>query len=162
MQDATTQKIVPEDLDDFVKFITHHRDDIADGRYDLRIEKDWARDLTEEDLLLLIEHCPSSRLTIASATKSARVLDRLASDSSSDIREEVADNPRTSASTLDALANDSIAAVRMATARNATTSAQNLERLSQDAVNYVRWSVAHNEDRKSTRLNSSHTVISYA
>ena len=152
MEDATTQKIVPEDWDDFVKFITHHRDDIADGRYDLRIEKDWARDLTEENLLLLIEHCPSSRLTIASATKSATVLDRLASDSSSDIREEVADNPRTSASTLDALANDSIAAVRMATAGNATTSAQNLERLSQDAVNYVRWSVAHNEKTPSSAL----------
>jgi len=152
MQDATTQKIVPEDWDDFVKFITHHRDDIADGRYDLRIEKDWARDLTEEDLLLLIEHCPSSRLTIASATKSARLLDRLARDSSSDIREEVADNPRTPASTLDALAKDSIPAVRMATAGNATTSPQNLERLSQDAVNYVRWSVAHNEKTPSSAL----------
>jgi hypothetical protein len=145
MQDATTQKIVPEDWDDFVEFISKNRQAIADGRYDLRIEKDWARELTEEDLLLLIEHCPSSRLTIASATKSASVLDRLARDSSSDIREEVADNPRTSASTLDSLANDSIAAVRMATAGNATTSVQNLERLSQDAVNYVRWGVAHNE-----------------
>jgi hypothetical protein len=152
MEDATTQKIVPEDWDDFVKFISQHREDIADGRYDLRIEKDWARELTEEDLLLLIEHCPSSRLTIASATKSAKLLDRLARDSSSDIREEVADNPRTSASTLDTLATDSIAAVRMATAGNAMTSAQNLERLSQDAVNYVRWAVAHNEKTHSSAL----------
>lgn len=152
MEDATTQKIIPEDWDDFVTFISKHREDIADGRYDLRIEKDWARDLTEEDLLLLIEHCPSSRLTIASATKSATVLERLSHDSSNHIREEVADNPRTSASTLDFLANDSIAAVRMATAGNATTSAQNLERLSQDAVNYVRWSVAHNEKTPSSAL----------
>ena len=150
MENAT--KIVPEDWDDFVNFISKNREEIAGGRYDLRIEKDWARDLTEEDLLLLIEHCPSSRLTIASATKSARLLDRLASDSSNDVREEVADNPRTSASTLDALSNDSIAAVRMATAGNATTSAKNLERLSQDAVNYVRWSVAHNENTPSSAL----------
>jgi hypothetical protein len=156
MENATTQKIVPEDWDDFVKFISQHRDEIADGRYDLRIEKDWARDLTEEDLLLLIENCPSSRLTIASATKSPKVLDRLSSDSSSDIREEVADNPRTSASTLDALAKDSIAAVRMATAGNATTSAQNLELLSQDTVNYVRWGVAHNEK---TPANALETLV---
>src|SRR5882724_9204440 len=113
MQDATTQKIVPEDWDDFVKFITHHRDDIAEGRYDLRIEKDWARDLTEEDLLLLIEHCPSSRLTIASSTKSSAVLEALSRDSSSDVREEVADNPRTPVTTLDALSKDPAAAVRM-------------------------------------------------
>ena len=145
MEDATTQKVVPEDWDDFVKFITQHRDDIARGRYDLRIEKDWARELTVEDLLLLIEHCPSSRLTIASATKSPEVLDRLAQDPSADIREEVADNPRTAATTLDTLAKDSIAAVRMATAGNATTAIGNLEILSQDPVNYVRWGVAHNE-----------------
>lgn len=152
MVDATTQKIVPEDWDDFVSFINKHREDIADGRYDLRIEKDWARDLTIEDLLLLIEHCPSSRLTIASATKFPEVLDRLSRDSSGDIREEVADNPRTSANTLDTLAKDPIAAVRMATAGNATISAANLERLSQDAVNYVRWGVAHNEKTPASAL----------
>ena len=148
----TTQRIVPEDWDDFVSFINKHREDIAEGRYDLRIEKDWARELTEEDLLLLIEHCPSSRLTIASATKSAKLLDRLSRDSSSDIREEVADNPRTSASTLDSLAKDMIASVRMAAAGNAATSVENLELLSQDAVNYVRWGVAHNENTPSSVL----------
>src|ERR1700730_18056644 len=122
MENAAKKSIVPEDWDDFVEFISQHRDEIAHGTFVLRIEKDWARELTEEDLLLLIEHCPSSRLTIASATKSTKLLDRLAHDSSSDIREEVADNPRTSASTLDTLATDSIAAVRMATAGNAATS----------------------------------------
>ncbi|MEK6323541.1 MAG: hypothetical protein AABN33_18025 [Acidobacteriota bacterium] len=145
MEEATTQKIIPEDWDDFVKFISQHRDDIAHGKYDLRIEKDWARDLTDEDLLLLIDHCPSSRLTIASATRSAEVLDRLARDSSSDVREEVADNPRASANTLDALAKDSIAAVRMAVAENVNVPAANLERLAADHVNYVRWGAAHNE-----------------
>jgi len=145
MEDVTKQKIVPEDWDDFVKFITDHRDEIAHGDYDLRIEKDWARELTEADLLLLIEHCPSSRLTIASATKSVTVLDRLARDSSSDVREEVADNPRTTAPTIDILARDSIAAVRMAAAENAKVSEQNLETLASDPVNYVRWGVAHNE-----------------
>ena len=145
MEDTARQAIVPEDWDDFVKFIGQHRTDIAEGKYDLRIEKDWARDLTEDDLLLLIQHCPSSRLTIASATKSAAVLDALSRDSSSDVREEVADNPRTLVTTLDALAKDTSAAVRMAVAENATTSQSNLEILSNDQVNYVRWGVAHNE-----------------
>lgn len=145
MENATKQSIVPEDWDDFVRFIAQHRNDIAEGRYDLRIEKDWTRDLTDEDLLLLVEHCPSSRLTIASATKSAAVLDALSRDLSSDVKEEVADNPRTSAATLDTLCKDPAAAVRMAVAENSATSQANLETLSGDDVNYVRWGVAHNE-----------------
>jgi|GEM_PF-1949168 len=152
MENATKQSVVPEDWDDFVKFISQHRSDIAEGRYDLRIEKDWARDLTDEDLLLLIEHCPSSRLTIASATKSAAVLDALSRDTSSDVREEVADNPRTPATTLDSLSKDPTAAVRMAVAENAATSEANLETLSEDEVNYVRWGVAHNEKTLSSVL----------
>lgn len=153
MEDATKQqKIVPEDWDDFVKFIKDNRDEIALGRYDLRIEKDWARDLTSEDLLLLIEHCPSSRLTIASATKSVEVLDRLSRDSSSDVREEVADNPRTPASTLDTLSRDSIPAVRMAVAESASVSEENLASLAGDPANYVRWGVAHNEKTRSSVL----------
>lgn len=152
MENATKQSIVPEDWDDFVKFIAQHRSDIAEGRYDLRIEKDWARELTDDDLLLLIEHCPSSRLTIASATKSAAVLDALSQDAKSDVREEVADNPRTSATNLDTLSKDPAAAVRMAVAENAATSHANLEMLSTDEVNYVRWGVAHNERTLSSVL----------
>jgi hypothetical protein len=152
MENAAKQSIVPEDWDDFVKFIGQHRSDIAEGRYDLRIEKDWARDLTDEDLLLLIEHCPSSRLTIASATKSAEVLDALSRDPSSDVREEVADNPRAPATTLDTLSKDHAAAVRMAVAENSATSEASLETLSGDQVNYVRWGVAHNEKTLSSVL----------
>ena len=145
MEDATKQKVIPEDWDDFVEFISHHRDEIARGSYDLRIEKDWARDLTTEDLLLLIEHCPSSRLTIASATKSVEVLERLSLDASIDVREAVADNLRTPPGTLSALSTDSASAVRMAVAENANVSEANLETLARDPVNYVRWGVAHNE-----------------
>ena len=145
MEDPAKQSIVPEDWDDFVEFISRHRDEIAHGRYDLRIEKDWARDLTSEDLLLLIEHCPSSRLTIASATKSIDVLNRLAHDASIDVREAVADNLRTPPTTLNSLSKDSASAVRMAVAENANVSEANLESLSKDPVNYVRWGVAHNE-----------------
>ena len=152
MDNAAKQSIIPEDWDDFVEFIKHHRDEIAHGRYDLRIQKDWARDLTGEDLLLLIEHCPSSRLTIASATKSVEVLDRLAGDASSDVREAVADNLRTPTSTLDALSTDSAAAVRMAVAENANVSEASLETLAKDPVNYVRWGVAHNEKTPSEVL----------
>ena len=152
MENAAKQSIVPEDWDDFVKFIAQHRSDIAEGRYDLRIEKDWARELTDDDLLLLIEHCPSSRLTIASATKSAAVLDALSHDAKSDVREEVADNPRTLAATLDTLAKDPAAAVRMAVAEHPATSQANLEMLSTDEVNYVRWGVAHNEKTLSSVL----------
>jgi hypothetical protein len=145
MEDATKQKVVPEDWDDFVQFINHHRDEIALGSYDLRIEKDWARDLTTEDLLLLIKHCPSSRLTIASATKSVEVLERLSLDASIDVREAVADNLRTPTRTLDVLTADSASAVRMAVAENVNVSEPSLEKLATDPINYVRWGVAHNE-----------------
>jgi hypothetical protein len=154
MENVTKQSIIPEDWDDFVEFISQHRDEIAFGRYDLRIEKDWARDLTTEDLLLLIEHCPSSRLTIASATKSAEVLERLAGDGSIDVREAVADNLRTSAATLNSLSKDPAAAVRMAVAENANVPEANLESLANDPVNYVRWGVAHNEKTPSAVLQS--------
>jgi len=145
MENSAKKSVVPEDWDDFVEFISQHRDEIAHGGYDLRIEKDWARDLSTEDQLLLVEHCPSSRLTIASATKSADVLERLAGDTSIDVREAVADNLRTSTSTLSLLSSDSAAAVRMAVAENPNVSEANLERLVTDPVNYVRWGVAHNE-----------------
>lgn len=146
------KSIVPEDWDDFVEFISQHRDEIAHGSYDLRIEKDWARDLTTEDLLLLIEHCPSSRLTIASATKSGDVLDRLSRDASIDVREAVADNLRTAPGTLNSLSKDAAAAVRMAVAENANVSEGDLDTLAKDPVNYVRWGVAHNEKTPSSVL----------
>jgi len=145
MEETAIQKIVSEDWDDFVEFINNHRDEIARGQYDLRIEKDWARDLTNQDLLLLIEHCPSSRLTIASATRSVDVLERLSLVDSSDVREAVADNSRASTSMLNNLAKDSIAAVRMAVAESPNVSEENLAALANDAANYVRWGVAHNE-----------------
>jgi hypothetical protein len=152
MENAAKKIVVPEDWDDFVEFISRHRDEIAHGNYDLRIEKDWARDLTTEDLLLLIEHCPSSRLTIASATKSVEVLDRLARDASIDVREAVADNLRTTTGTLNSLSKDAAAAVRMAVAENANVSEADLDRLAKDSVNYVRWGVAHNEKTPSSVL----------
>lgn len=152
MENASKKSIVPEDWDDFVEFISQHRDEIAHGSYDLRIEKDWARDLTTDDLLLLIEHCPSSRLTIASATKSVEVLDRLARDGSIDVREAVADNLRTSTDTLHSLSRDTANAVRMAVAENANVSETDLELLARDPVNYVRFGVAHNEKTPSSVL----------
>lgn len=145
MEDPAKQKFVPEDWDDFVEFINTHRNEIAEGAYDLRIEKDWARDLTDQDLLLLVQHCPSSRLTIATATKCVEVLEHLSCDGSPDVREAVADNVRTPTATLDSLSGDFIAAVRMAVAGNPNVSTENLQRLSKDEVNYVRWGVAHNE-----------------
>jgi len=152
MENAEKKSIVPEDWDDFVEFISQHREEIAHGSYDLRIEKDWARDLTTEDLLLLIEHCPSSRLTIASATKSVEVLDRLARDTSIDVREAVADNTRTATGSLNSLSKDAAAAVRMAAAENANVSQADLELLAKDPVNYVRFGVAHNEKTPSSVL----------
>jgi len=145
MEEAAKTSFVPEDWDDFVEFINNNRDEIAQGGYDLRIEKDWARDLTTEDLLLLVEHCPSSRLTIATATKSVEVLQRLALDGSGDVREAVADNLRTPSETLNALATDTVPAVRMAVAENINVPLPNLASLATDPVNYVRWGVAHNE-----------------
>lgn len=154
MEDPTQQQVVPEDWDDFVQFINTHRGEIAEGAYDLRIEKDWARDLTDGDLLLLVKHCPSSRLTIATATKSVEVLTSLAGDPSSDVREAVADNLRTPVETLDVLSRDAIAAVRMAVAENPNVSSDNLKSLAIDSVNYVRFGVAHNEKTSTEVLQS--------
>lgn len=152
MEDLTKQKIVPEDWDDFVQFINQHRNEIAEGAFDLRIEKDWARDVSNEDLLLLVRHCPSSRLTIASAAKAIEVLELLSRDDSSDVREAVADNVRATTGILDSLSSDSVAAVRMAAAGNANVSVENLATLSKDPVNYVRWGVAHNERAPASAL----------
>lgn len=152
MDNPQPSTIVPEDWDDFVKFISQHRDEIARGGYDLRIERDWASSLTDEDLLLLVEHCPSSRLTIASAARSLEVLEFLSHDKSATVREAVADNVRISAEILNALARDSVSAVRMAVAENQNVTVQDLESLSKDPVNFVRWGVAHNEKTPSDVL----------
>jgi len=154
MTDPNKQHVVPEDWDDFVAFINAHRDEIAGGAYDLRIEKDWARDLSESDLLLLVRHCPSSRLTIATATKSVEVLEYLASDGSADVREAVADNSKTPQRTLETLSSDDIAAVRMAVAEHTNIPMDRLSVLAKDPVNYVRWGVAHNEKTTSEVLAS--------
>ena len=145
-QDKTQPStIVPEDWDDFVKFINGHRDEIAGGGYDLRIERDWASSLSDEDLLLLVKHCPRSRLTIASAARALEVLEVLSRDESPAVREAVADNVRVSSDILGALSIDSVSAVRMAVAENQNVTEEDLESLSKDAVNFVRWGVAHNE-----------------
>ena len=152
MDNPQPSTIVPEDWDDFVKFIGQHRDEIAGGGYDLRIERDWASSLTDEDLLLLVEHCPSSRLTIASAARSLEVLEILSRDESAAVREAVADNVRISPGILNTLSRDSVSAVRMAVAENQNVTVQDLEVLSNDAVNFVRWGVAHNEKTPSDVL----------
>jgi len=154
MEESSVQKIVPQDWDDFVQFIKKHRVEIAEDRYDLRIEKDWARNLDDHDLLLLVEHCPSSRLMIASATKAVAILERLALDDSSDVREAVADNSHCPTNTLNILSNDPVAAVRMAVAENPNVSEEDIERLAGDQANYVRWGVAHNEKTSASVLAS--------
>jgi hypothetical protein len=145
MKDSTSTKVIPADLNECARFISEHRDDIALGLYDIHIEKDWVRELSEPDVLLLAQSCPGSRLTIASATRSTDILEVLSQDSSGDVREAVADNPKTPAVTLVALAGDAASAVRMAVAANAKTPGTSLAELAGDQVNYVRWGVAHNE-----------------
>lgn len=145
MKQSASTKVIPADFDECGKFISGHRDDIARGLYDIQVEKEWVRELSEDDVLLLARSCPGSRLSIASVTKSADILQSLSQDFSGDVREAVADNPKTPADTLAALAGDPVASVRMAVASNTKTPAATLNGLSGDPVNYVRWSVAHNE-----------------
>jgi hypothetical protein len=145
MNEKATERIVPGEFEDCARFIAEHRDDIARGLYDLQIEKDWVRELPESDVLLIAKSCPSSRLAIASITKSTDILQFLSEDASGDVREAVADNARTPASVLVALVGDSLSSVRMAVAENAKTPESSLEKLALDQVNYVRWGVAHNE-----------------
>jgi hypothetical protein len=145
MDNAAIQNVVLDDADECARFINQHRSEIDEGRYDLRIEKDLVRTLSDEDLLLLARSCPSSRLTIALVVKSPGVLEFLACDSSSDVREAAGDNARTPSNTLEKLADDPASSVRMAAASNPNTPQSTLEKLSRDSINYVRWGVANNE-----------------
>jgi hypothetical protein len=145
MNESARQKIVPADLDDCIKFVEEHREEIARGLYDLHLEKEWAKALASDDLLQLARNCPAARLAIASVTKSPELLETLARDAADEVREAVADNPRATASILALLSSDSTPAVRMAVASNNNTSTVQLDALARDAVNYVRWGVAHNE-----------------
>jgi Leucine rich repeat variant len=154
MKDSTSTKIIPADLNECGRFISEHRDDIARGLYDIQIEKDWVRELSDPDVLLVARSCPSSRLSIASMTKSTDVLQFLSEDAAGDVREAVADNPKTPAGTLTALARDSVSAVRMAVAANAKTHETSLAELAGDRINYVRWGVAHNESTPPAILKS--------
>jgi hypothetical protein len=154
MSEQAKQRIIPDELRDCVEFIAENRDDIARGLYDIQIEKEWVRELSEQDVLLLAQSCPRSRLPIASMTKSTDILGLLSQDPSADVREAVADNPKTPSGILAALAADSISPVRMAVAANVKTPASSLEQLATDSVNYVRWGVAHNESTPPAILKS--------
>ena len=145
MSEQEKQKIVPADVDDCVKFVNEHREEIARGLYDLQLEKSWARALDASDLLVIAKHCPSSRPAVAAATKASDLLETLATDADDKVREAVADNPKTPAKSLETLAGDPVSSVRMAVASNANTPVANLEKLATDSVNYVRWGVANNE-----------------
>ena len=145
MGEEEKQRIVPADVDDCVKFVNEHREELARGLYDLQLEKSWAKALDPSDLLVIARHCPSSRPAIAAATKAADLLETLATDADDKVREAVADNPKTPVTSLETLATDPVASVRMAVASNPHTPAARLEKLATDSVNYVRWGVANNE-----------------
>ncbi|HEX8186602.1 MAG TPA: hypothetical protein VF747_17675 [Blastocatellia bacterium] len=154
MKERPKEKIIPGELEDCARFIAEHRDEIAGGLYDLQIEKDWVRELSEADVMLIAKFCPGSRLAIASVTKSTDILQLLSEDASSDVREAVADNPKTPSGVLIALAADTASSVRMAVAENVKTPGSSLEKLATDAINYVRWGVAHNESTPPAILKS--------
>ena len=145
MDEPTTQKIIPADFDECTTFIANHRDERALGLYDVMLEKDWVRELDPSDLLLIVNNCASSRVTIATATNSPDVLTNLTDADAANVREAVADNPKTPVSSLEKLASDSASPVRMAVASNKKTPTSSLETLGRDAINYVRWGVANNE-----------------
>ncbi|HJQ24542.1 MAG TPA: hypothetical protein VKA60_11550 [Blastocatellia bacterium] len=145
MAESGKQKITPVDADECIKFVIEHREEIAQGLYDLHVEKTWAKALDADDLSLIARHCPSARPAVAAATKAADLLGTLAADPDGNVREAAADNPRTPARSLEALADDPLSAVRMAVAGNLSTPTASLEKLARDAINYVRWGVANNE-----------------
>src|SRR5918911_362081 len=115
MVEKGRKKITPADADECIKFVIEHREEIAQGLYDLHVEKTWAKALDADDLLLIARHCPSARPAVAAATS------------------------------LEALADDPLSAVRMAVAGNLSTPTASLEKLARDTINYVRWGVANNE-----------------
>jgi len=145
MAEQGKQKIIPADADECIQFVNEHREGIAEGLYDLHLEKTWAKAFEAADLLLIAKHCPGARPAVAAATKAADLLEALASDADGSVREAVADNPKTPVQSLERLADDSLSSVRMAVAGNINTPAACLEKLARDEVNYVRWGVANNE-----------------
>jgi hypothetical protein len=154
MSEQGKQKIVPADADDCIRFVNEHREEIARGLYDLQLEKSWAKALDASDLLLVAKHCPASRPAAAAATKAADLLETLAGDADEQVREAVADNPKTPMKSLETLALDAVSSVRMAVAGNLKTPTANLEKLATDSVNYVRWGVANNENAPPAVLKS--------
>ena len=74
--------IKPLDVNDCLKFIRGHREDIERGMCDLEIQKEWVASLSETDLLLLAKHCSNSRRTIAQGATADSVLQVLARDES--------------------------------------------------------------------------------
>jgi Leucine rich repeat variant len=145
MVEQGKQKIIPADADECIKFVAEHREEIAEGLYDLHVEKTWAKAFEASDLLLIASFCPGARPAVASATSAADLLERFAMDADGNVREAVADNPKAPAKSLERLADDPLSSVRMAVAGNLNTPAASLEKLATDGINYVRWSVANNE-----------------
>jgi hypothetical protein len=144
MGEGAIAKVIPLDEDDCLKFIEAHREELARGEFDLQLDKEWAKSLSEPDQMLLAKVCPGSRLAIAKAARSVEVLELLARDSAGEVREAIADNKKTPAAILDILARDPAPAVRMAVAANPNTPPINFDNLARDPVNYVRWAVANN------------------
>lgn len=154
MGEPGKQKVIPADADECIQFVNEHREEIAQGLYDLHLEKTWAKAFEAADLLLIAQHCPGARPAVASATKAADLLEALAADADGSVREAVADNPGAPAKSLEGLADDPLSGVRMAVAGNPSTPAASLEKLARDAINYVRWAVANNEQSPPAVLKS--------
>lgn len=154
MVEQGKQKIIPADADECLKFVAEHREEIAQGLYDLHLEKTWAKAFEASDLLLIAKSCPSARPAVASATKAADLLEAFATDADGNVREAVADNPKAPPKSLEMLANDPLSSVRMAVAGNLNTPAASLEKLARDTINYVRWGVANNEQSPPALLKS--------
>jgi hypothetical protein len=136
--------IKPTDVNDCIQFINQHRAEIIKGVYDIQIDKEWVKEISNTELLFLIQHCEISVETIASMTTAENISGILARSHNSHIRWIVAGNENTSADLLENLAKESDHSIRCSVAYHANTPQHCLAVLAKDTRDNVRVSVANN------------------
>ncbi|NTW48201.1 MAG: ATP-binding protein [Chlorobiales bacterium] len=142
--DLNERKINPFDAEDCKEFIQKNKDKIIRGIYNIVTDSKWIGDLDEDITGFLVKYCKDSKNTIAERTSYSKIIQILAQDKSSSIREGVAKNPNTQKHILSQLTNDSNLSVRKAVAVHPNTAEEDLEILARNNDKFVRDSVFKN------------------
>ena len=114
--------IKPTSAQDCINFLENHRSEIKSGTYNINIDKDLIKQLPENSLLFLAQYCSVSHSTLACSQHSPHaILEILAKDEDSSVRQAVASKPNTPTSVLEILMKDEHFSARQAVAGNPNT-----------------------------------------